>query len=168
MAGGVALGMTVDDKQVRALFARAPDMIQLRMKSLIEREAIGIQREMTMATPVGVHGGAGGLRGSVRYKLDLGGLRAEIKPTVPYADAVETGSKPHWVPLSAIQEGQPLGDWAKVKGINPQALRVSIGRKGTKAHPYIKPTYDKTKPIAQRNIAAGIAQFAQELNDGRI
>jgi hypothetical protein len=104
----------------------------------------------------------------VRYKLDLGGLRAEVKPTVPYADAVETGSKPHWIPLSAIEQGQPLGDWAKLKGVPAEALRFSIARKGTKAHPYIKPTYDAMKPGVEKDIATGIAQFAQEMNDGRI
>jgi hypothetical protein len=168
MAGGIALGITIDDKQVRDLLARAPEATRVRLKKLIEAGAIDIQREMTMATPVGVHGGSAGLRGSVRYKLDLDGLRAEVKPAVPYADAVETGSKPHWVPLSAIEDGQPLGDWAKLKGIDPAILRFSIAKKGTKAHPFIQPTYAKMEPITHKNIAAGIAKFAEELNDGRI
>lgn len=102
--------------------------------------------------PVGV-GGISGLRGSIGFTLDPANLTSEIKPTAPYADAVETGSKPHWAPHGP---GSSLAAWAKLKGINVYALAWSIARKGTKAHPFIVPTYNQVQDAMGDVFASGL------------
>jgi phage gpG-like protein len=56
-----------------------------------------------------------------------------------YAAAHELGSRPHFPPISAI------APWARAHGIEPGALAVSISRKGTKPHPFLKPALDNSK-----------------------
>ena len=57
-----------------------------------------------------------------------------------YALDLEKGTKPHMPPVDAIRA------WADSKGINPWAVAMSIKKKGTEAHPFVKPTFDATKP----------------------
>lgn len=120
-------------------------------------EQLGIVSEavakvMREKAPVGV-GGDKGLRGSIGFKVDPATLTSEIKPSVSYADAVETGSKPHFPPVSALQA------WADMHGINVWALAYSISKKGTQPHPYIKPTYDETAPVIPAVFHEGIGGY---------
>jgi len=47
---------------------------------------------------------------------------------VIYAPPIETGSRPHRPPLSALQV------WARRHGMNAFVLQRAIGRRGTRAH----------------------------------
>ncbi len=69
-------------------------------------------------------------------------IAATIGPDhdLDYAKYVELGTKPHMPPVSALQ------DWAQSKGINPWAVAMSIKKKGTKANPFVKRTYELAKP----------------------
>lgn len=95
-------------------------------------------------------GATGDLKRSIRPVIDPELNTAVIKPSAPYGDAVETGSKPHWAPIG------PLIPWAEMHGINPYALRWSIAQKGTQPHPYIVPTYDQTAPQVPSMFAEGL------------
>lgn len=159
---GMAMTITIDSRQVKELFDRAPAATKRRLSQLVERGAIDVQREMRMAANVAV---TGDLRRSVRYTFNAANLSAVIEPTAKYAAAVENGSRPHWPPYKA---GTPLADWAKQKGMNAFLLARSISRKGTKAHPFVGPTYKRMRPMVQRDIERGVARLAQELNDGRV
>ncbi|KPL82651.1 hypothetical protein SE15_11170 [Thermanaerothrix daxensis] len=88
---------------------------------------------------------------------------------LPYARAVEYGSKPHTPPLSITEPGQPLYEWVRIKQLaatysvrtgkrlgskakqideNRQAARAvwaKIRRSGTKPHPYFEPALDRTR-----------------------
>ena len=156
----IALGVEIDAKEVTRLFKSAPEVTTRRVRQLIEGSAIDVQREMTIAANVGV---TGNLRRSVRYKMNPAQLEAEIKPDANYADAVEYGTKPHYV---SVRPGTPLAQWARLKGINPYALQRSIARKGTKPHPFVKPTYNKMRPRVINDIATGMAVLAKELDNG--
>jgi hypothetical protein len=158
------VGFKLDDAQVRRLVQRAPAAVLAQLRQLIEAAAIDIQREMIMQAPVGVGGGAG-LRGSIRYKFSPTQLRAQVGPNVPYAAAVEQGSRPRWV---SVREGSPLRRWARLKGINPYAVQRSIARKGTRPHPYVKPTYNRMKPIVERDIADGMVKLVRRLDSAGI
>ena len=159
---GVALGVTIDAAGVRRLFERAPGAAQARMRRLIEGAAIDVQREMTIAANVGV---TGHLRRSVRYQFSAPLMRAEVTPEANYAEAVEYGTRPHWV---SVKPGSSLYQWARLKGINPYALQRSIARKGTKPHPFVKPTYVKMQPRVVNDVSAGITQFARELDNASV
>jgi Bacteriophage HK97-gp10, putative tail-component len=154
--------IAVKDENVRRLFERAPQLITRRLKSLVEASAIDVLREMRIAAPVAV---TGQLRGSIRYVVSPLRIQAEIKPEVNYAEPVEYGTKPH---LVSVAEGTPLRAWAKLKGINPYALQASIAKKGTKAHPFVEPTYRKMKPVVEADIAAGMTKLVGELNNAGV
>ncbi len=61
-----------------------------------------------------------------------------------YAQAVEYGSSPHFVPI------EPLKGWASRK-LGDQSLawavRQKIAKYGTKAHPFFRPAFDEVKNI---------------------
>lgn len=103
----------------------------------------------------------GHLRDSIGYKIDPAILTSVIKPNVPYGEAVETGTRPHWI---SVKPGTPLEQWALFHGVNPYAVQRSIAVKGTKPHPYVKPTYDEVEPEVNATFAKGIAKLIGELN----
>ena len=94
----------------------------------------------------------GRLAGSITHQISGGGanLQSKIGPSVGYGLVVEKGrgaGKP-MPPAGAI------AGWAARKGISPDALfvlRRSIGRKGIKARPYMKPAFDQN----QARVVAG-------------
>lgn len=161
---GISIDIEIDDAQVRRMVQAAPGLVVKRLRNLVEGGAIDIQGEMRRAAPAGVGGGAG-LRGSIRYAFNAMNLSALVAPTVDYAQSVEEGAKPHW---TSVAPGSSLRAWANLKGISPYAVQRSIAKKGTKAHPYVKPTYEKMGPVIKRNAERDIASLAKDLNDGRL
>lgn len=155
-----AFNIRVDASAVAQLFQGAPEALQTGVRQLVERSAIEVQREMMIAANVGV---TGDLRRSVRYTVTAGLLRAEIAPKVPYAEDVEYGTHPHWV---SVKEGTPLALWARLKGINKYALQHSIAVKGTRAHPFVRPTYDRMAPKVVRDISVGMASLLRGMSRG--
>ena len=82
----------------------------------------------------------------VNAPVDTGRLRASITPevrstgksvqgvvgsNVAYAAAVEFGSRPNWVPISALNR------CARRKGINAYAVQRAIAKRGTKPREYL-------------------------------
>jgi hypothetical protein len=129
------------------------------LNSALHNASYFVKEEMKNRAPEGVGGANGqGLKNTIGIKIDAVAKTAEIKPTVPYADAVETGSKPHMPPTDP--DGS-LAQWCEMKGLNLWAIAMSIKRKGTKPHPYIEPTYQAMiKPVSD----IFDAQIAQYLN----
>ena len=96
-------------------FAKIAEKVTNNLKSILESEGINA---------------TGGLSDSINYRVTLNSITIEINA---YGEYLDKGSKPHWAPIA------PLKDWVKAKGlsINPYAVRASIAKKGTKAHPWI-------------------------------
>lgn len=105
----------------------------------------------------------GELRKSIGFKVIPAALTSEIKPSADYGDAVETGSKPHWV---SAKPGSPLEQWALFRGINVYAVQWAIAQRGTKAQPYIEPTYIAMAPVVASAFAAGISKFVDGVGHG--
>lgn len=162
MANNPALSITVDSAGVVSMLTAASEKTALRIGQLVEGAAIAVQREMRLVAPVGV---TGQLRNSIRYVYTPALLSAEVGPQADYAAAVETGSKPHWPPYG---DGSSIADWANLKGIPAFLVARSIARKGTKAHPFVKPTYDKMKPVVEEQISVGIRALVEEVNSGSL
>lgn len=158
----VAIDISVDDKRVRRLFERAPGAVRLRVRQIIEASAIDTQYEMRRDAPVAV---TGQLRASIRYKVAPMGLQAEVRPHADYADEVEFGRGPG--PVSVAQ-GTPLRKWAEFRGLNPYAVQSSIERKGTRPHPFVRPTFIKMKPRVERQAKEDMKRLIGDLRDGRI
>ncbi|WP_241473768.1 HK97 gp10 family phage protein [Mycolicibacterium neoaurum] len=154
------LTIDVESRQVEAMLKIAPQKVRSRIINTLLLGAIETQRELRIAAPVGV---TADLRKSVKYEVNEGDLSAKIGPTAKYADPIEFGSRPHWVSVAA---GSPLRDWADAKGINPYAVQRSIAKKGTKAHPFVKPTHTLMEPRISRRFDTEFAKLSAELSRG--
>lgn len=151
-------GITVDATSVVAMLGRTAEELKAVMVEQLTTVSELVKEEMRKRASVGV-GGDNGLRGSIGFVIVPGLLKSEIKPSAAYGDAVETGSRPHWI---SAKKGSPLELWAAQKGINVYALQHSIAMKGTKPHPYIKPTYDEVAPLVGVQFARGVSTFINE------
>jgi hypothetical protein len=75
-------------------------------------------------------------------------LVGEVGPSVRYGLYVERGSRPHYPPVAA------LTGWARRHGMSPYAVQRAIGRRGTRARPFLAPAFT-------RNAARIVALFAR-------
>jgi hypothetical protein len=92
-----------------------------------------LQESVKEATPVGVFGEEGGLRGSIFGKVtgaSLLELKGVVSSAAKYAEPVELGTRPHWLPVAAIPA---LAKWAQVKlgKTGPEAVQMAWGIRGT-------------------------------------
>lgn len=106
---------------------------------------------------------------------------------LPYAKAVEYGTKPHTPPLSITEPGQPLYEWVRIKQITrPYSVRTGrqmrskakqmdenrtmaraiwahIRKYGTKAHPYFAPAIEQTKERIVKLFEEAIEKMAEKI-----
>lgn len=155
-----AIGVSIESESVVAMLIAASQTNAKTIGMLVESGAVLVQREMRLAAPIAV---TGQLRGSIRYVYSPETLSAVIAPSVDYAVDVEGGTAPHEV---SAEPGSSLAAWARQKSLDPYEIQHGIALHGTKAHPFVQPTYDKTKPIVEDNIAAGISSMVEAINHG--
>ena len=133
---------------LRDAWSRAPELTAEALAALLEAELL-YQRETVERTPVGV-GGGGGLRGSIQAHMperDGNTLIGIVGTALPYAPAVETGTKAHMPPV------QPLRLWVEHKlGLDGEeaeqaawAIARSIARKGTEGVHMFERAFDATE-----------------------
>lgn len=156
------MNVVFDSAAVQRVFRELPTRSLFVVNQLIEGSAIDVQREMRTRVSVGA---TGDTRRRIKYVLNKANLSAEIYPDVPHAEALEKGTRPHW---TSVKEGTPLRQWADHKGINPYAVQASIAKRGTKAHPFIIPTFQSARRSVPRNIINGFGRFIKEVDSGRI
>lgn len=106
------------------------------VRRFLDRGAIGIQGEGRRRAPVDT----GRLRNSISVESPTNRMR-RIGPNVEYGPYVEFGTRPHYPPKGA------LSGWAQRHGMTDQQARQSIGRKGTKAQPYMAPAAEGSVPL---------------------
>ncbi len=147
----------VDSKLVSEMLQKAPDETNKTIRSLLTGAGIDVSAALRRVAPVGV---TGDLRGSTHYYFSHSDT-VVVEPTANYANAVEKGSIPHWV---SVRPGTALYAWATQKGIPPYALQASIARKGTKAHPFIEPTWRIMEPQVSDDFSKGIDNLMERLN----
>ena len=97
--------------------------------------------------------------------VDRGGLRASITPTVrvdgnvimgvvgsnlDYAPYMETGTRPHWPPLSA------LAVWARRHGTTAFVVARAISRRGVRGRHYLQGAFEKNKSEIMRILERGV------------
>jgi hypothetical protein len=152
--------VVVDARQVREVFRRAPQAAVRAINQLVEAGAIDTQAEMRRQVNVGATGHG---RRAITYTTQPSTLSAKVTPNFPYALPLEEGSRPHW---TSARPGSPLAKWANMKGISPYAVQRSIAKKGTKAHPFVAPTYRLMIPRVQRLVVVGMNRFVREVNSG--
>lgn len=106
---------------------------------------------------------------------------------LPYAQAVEYGTKPHTPPLSITEPGQPLYEWVRIKRLagvysvrtgkrlgskakqideNRQMARAiwaHIRKFGTKPHPYFEPAIEQTKEQIRKLFEEAVEKIAKNI-----
>lgn len=144
----MAVDMIVDDRVLKARFAKAPVKTLKAVKLGINAASIVVSRGMQKEAPQ--HDGA--LSRSITTTTTT--YTAKVYPKAKYAIFVEKGTRPHFPPINAIEK------WANDHGINPYVLAKSISKKGTKANPFVKNTSDKYSKQAGK---VGSRVMAREL-----
>lgn len=96
--------------ELSGLWKKAPDIARDEMLSAVTEVDLMMEAEAKENTPVGV-GGGGGLRGSIfSQERSIGNSVIGVTGSpLPYAVAVELGTKPHMPPV------EPLKDWVRQK-----------------------------------------------------
>ena len=87
-------------------------------------------------------------------------LTAEIEWTTPYAQAVASGSRPHFAPLRRLSE------WTAIKWGNYGAgalLRDIISKRGTSPNNYPARTKKRVEAIARRLWPQKISEFVRRV-----
>lgn len=161
--------------QLSELLRIAPDITREEMGRALAHATALLHGELTRppaqgGLPVGA-GGAAGLAGSISTRQewqDEDTVIGLVETSSPYARFVEEGTKPHWMPI------QPLIDWAlaRLPDVNTEkdakaaafAVRGAIARRGTKAKPIWRTTWNQQENKL-REIFEGVAErIVQRIN----
>lgn len=123
-----------------------PELANPLFETAIEESLGIILTNIEDDAPIGVSGDL-----AQNWAMVVSDMKGSLISGVAYGAYVESGTRPHFPPISAITP------WANQMGIPPWALAISISKKGTAANPF-----------ASRAIAAagsGIShQFSIALN----
>lgn len=124
-------------KELQAAWARAPEICREELGAAMTEADALLEREIKELTPTGASGGgAGGLKGSILSREEIGesSVIGMVSASINYAVPVELGTRPHFPPI------EPLIDWVRVKlAITEEkeargvafAIARSIARRGT-------------------------------------
>lgn len=106
------------------------------IKHFLDRGSFGIEAEAKRIVAVDT----GELRRSIGVESPTNRKR-RIGPAAPHGLWVEKGTRPHWPPPGA------LSGWARRHGVDEGAIRRSIGKRGTKAQPFMAPAAETSVPF---------------------
>lgn len=165
------MDITTDTHQVAelaALWKTAPELTQREMLRTATEINLLVQGELQQDLPRGaggLHGAGlvGSIHGTVQGRAD--GVLGMVSTSQPYAEYVETGTKPHRPPM------QPLEDWVHaVLGLSGDeekgaafAIASKIAKKGTTKQPVWQETYNRILPQIQVKVEAGLARVRAKL-----
>ena len=127
-SGRITVELIGDEELRRKLKSSTADV---PVQRFLDRGAIYTQGQGRKHAPVDT----GRLRNSIGTESPNNRTRS-IGPSVKYGEFVEKGTRAHYPPLSSLE------GWAARHGMSARALQLSIGRKGTKAQPYMQPAAD--------------------------
>lgn len=160
---GLSYSTFMDVASVEAMFTKSAGLLPGYVNRWLLESGMLAKEVMSKNAPEGVAGVNGqGLQNHIGITHDLVAMTVEIKPdkTIPYADAVETGSKPHMPPHGP---DSALAQWAEMKGYEVHALAWHIAHYGTKPHPYIEPTYQEIKPLVSKMFTEGVSSYIERM-----
>ena len=135
-----------------------PALVAGPLKTLLASGAAIVQRKAMEVVPIDT----GYL--SRRITQELVPLRARVYTNVFYAPFVEYGTRPHFPPPGA------LATWGRKHGGIPAfALARAIAKRGTKAHPYMRPgaaELERRLPELLANLARDIEETWRRKHGG--
>lgn len=129
-------------EQLQAGVAAAPATLATEVRTAMTAGSLLIEGAARSLAPKD----SGRLGGSITHVIGGGGadLTARIGPSVAYGIVIERGRRPGAAPPPVAA----LRPWARRRGIPDGALfqvARAIGRKGTKARPFMRPAFDQQR-----------------------
>jgi len=106
----------------------------------------------------------------INAPVDSGRLRASITPdvrtdgdtvmgvvgsNVTYAPYVETGTRPHWPPVGALET------WARRHGTTAFVVARAIARRGTRAHRYMQRAAESNTGRIQTHLDSAVGEIVE-------
>lgn len=149
------MGITLDRRELDRLMRIAPRRTKRAIVDILDASAKLTEKSMKQ----NVNKASRALEKDIKTKK--GNLWRRVGSDLNYAVFLEEGTRPHFPPA---YKGSSLDLWAESKGIPTYAVARSIARKGTKAHPFVEPTYIDVKPKIGLIAKVRTAKLAQELN----
>lgn len=157
--------------QLADLWRQAPEITRQELLRATTESDLLMQGELMQALPRGVGGRHGaGLVGTLFTEEHVlaDNVIGLVASKEPYAEYLETGTKPHMPPL------QPIVDWVQAvigaKGEKAQEIAQAIRWKqynqGTKAKPVWQATYKRVLQQVQANFDAAYARITSRLAGG--
>lgn len=155
------ISYTLDDARVQWALKQAPEVIATALDRSLNTAAMHVvvaeQEQLrdndsivfsSLVSSIAVH--------------KLGRFERLVRPGMQYAPDVENGSRPHIAPI------RPLREWLRVRGAdNPDRqayqLRRHIAAHGTRAHPFVAPAYEASRPVVEQIIADGVFDGVREV-----
>jgi len=133
-------------------FKKSPSIVRKHGNDAIKKSILTLLANAKKAAPVD----RGFLRtsGMVFSFSDLQGL---LQNVAPYAIYVHEGTRPHYVPIGAIQ------GWADRHGIPAFAVQRSIMRKGTKPRPFFRDSIEESQSDVDKFFSKALENIIKEL-----
>ena len=148
----VSVNIEIDDRKVREAFKRFPDRSRANFRRALETAGSMVERDAKRAAPVD----QGSLRQSITTRMD--GMTAIVEETTGYGKYVEFGRRPGTPPpIDRIER------WAERRGIEPFVIARHIGRFGTKAQPFMEPSFQNNLRNIEYQMQSALRRTLGEL-----
>lgn len=156
------LSISVDMKQFVRLCRKYPAEIDDAFARILSDGSIIVQKKLRENAPVGVTQDL-----SRKIQRTVTKRQARIRPMAGYTYWVEHGRGAGKMPPWSGSEGEDFRKWVALKmgsSVPPFVVARAIAKKGTKAQPFVKPTYDDTKPLVERYASGEVERIVSILN----
>jgi hypothetical protein len=162
-SGTVGFTITMDAASVEKVLTATAERFPRYVNSWLVQAGTITKEEMASKVNEGIGAAYGqGVKNNIDATYDEVAQTVMVKPNsnVPYADALETGSRPHWPDMNP--DGA-RAQWCELKGLSLWAIGATIAKVGTKPHPFIEPTYNVVKGPIARLFQDGVAAFVDHM-----
>lgn len=138
-------------KQLNKLLSEKKELLKDEIDKALLSSVLDMEREAVLNVAVD----NGELRNSINYKEKSTGdvIEYHLTTDAPHAKYIEFGTKAHYPPQDVIKA------WAERQGIeNWFVIWLSIGKKGTKARPFLRPAFYKYEKDTYVRVSKAIAK----------
>lgn len=141
--------------KMAANYAGGPKIVKDETRAAMTRSVVAIEADAKRRVPTDTHN----LQRSITHEVTTQGtsIIGRAGTNQPYAEAVEKGRRAGAPPPPS----NALLGWMGRKGIDPSLAFViarSIGRKGIRPRPYLKPGYDVNRLKINRELGTALMQ----------
>lgn len=156
------MDIEIDSRELHAAFKKAPIKVLEELRDWVHRTSARTERAAKKDLKGSVsHGASGETGSSIHMIISMGGLSSTVKPTTKASYWVHEGRGPGKMP--PFKEGTSLHGWARRMGMNPFLVARSIGKKGTKGHPFMDNAYEEVKPLADRDAVRTLDRIVRSI-----